>query len=518
MTARRKGPTLGARILARVEASDRAQRRAATLSDSSFAFDYGIGAPTFAGLPGGSGNGEGDGETIGDWNYGPRAAPHVRTWGAYDQGGVITREGQYPDRFGKQQVEFSYDGLGAEPPTKTVADVKRLVDVIVYRVKVLGPAVYKVPSSRSDQLAIRADYERLRGRMMNALEKAQKVFVACAKSLTAIDCETAAPEAYDALVSAMRQGGTPDAPLQRGDYDDIVKRIKADGVNVDLTDAPEFGYEPPSFGDNIAGVKSIADLKDLLANWDAGMSSMGNSFAAFSPQWVNIDPTSMADWSNDWAALQDRYGKARADAQSAIDASTSTLREVLTLGASSLVGDQAGASDQYLEVLKAIKQSTTDVYGGGTVSKGDFDDLSSRLVNAQKSAGASTYVQQVVQPVAPDPGLAVLNATQGVDVIGGLTGQFHSPILNQVGSWFGINSGQPGGPPSGSTAQTLVIFAALAIGGVFAFKLFIAPTVKAAVGLGSAVVGGYVGYKMVGAIANEASSLSSSPGAKLLGL
>lgn len=511
---RRKGPTLGARILARVEASDRARRRAATLSDASFEFDYGT--ASFAGLPGGRGDGDGDAETIGNWNYVARAADHVRTYGAYDMGGMVTRANQYPDRFGQNQVEFSYDGLGAEPPSKTVADVKRLIDVILYRVKVLEPAVYAVPSSRADQLAIRADFMRLKGRMMDGLELAQKAFVACAKSLTAADCDTPAAGAYDALVKAMRQGGSVDSPVQRGDYDDIVKRIKADGGNVDLSDAPEFGYEPPSFGDNIAGQKSIADLKDLLANWDAGMASMGNSFAAFSPQWVNIDPAAMADWSNDWAALQDRYSKARADAQSAIDASTSTLRDVLSLGVSGLVGDQAGAQSQYDEVLTAIKQQQVD--GGGTITKGDYDDLALRLTNAQKAASAPVFVQQVVQPTASDPGLAVFNATQGVDVIGALTGQFHSPVLNQVGSWFGINSGQPGGPPSGSTAQTLVIIAALAIGGVFAFKLFVAPTVKAAVGLGAAVVGGYVGYKLVGAIASEASSLSSSPGAKLLGL
>lgn len=504
-TARRKGPTLGARILARVEASDRARRRTTTLSDSSFAFDYGVegeqNRPAFAG----------------DSLRAP--SPHVRQWGEYSRvgGAAVTSEGQVPDRFGQVEVEFSYDGLGAEPPAKTVADVKRLVDVVLYRVKVLEPAVYAVPSSRADQLAIRADFMRLKGRMVNALQKAQGAFVACAKSITAADCDTPATEAYDALVAAMRQGGSVDAPVQRGDYDDIVRRVKADGGHVDLSGAPEFGYEP-SFGDNLAGEKSIADLKDLLANWDAGMSSLGNSFAAFSPQWVNTDPAAMAAWSNDWAALQDRYGKARADAQGAIDASTSTLREVLTLGTSSLVGDQAGASSQYLEVLKAIKQSTTSVDSGGTVSKGDYDDLATRLTNAQKSVGASVFTQQVVQPTATDPGLAVLNATQSVDVIGALKGQFHSPVLNWIGSHLGINDGQPNGPPAGSTTQVLVVVAALAVGGVFAYKLFIAPTVKAAVGLTGAVFGGYLGYKAVGAIASEASSLSSSPGAKLLGL
>ena len=508
-TARRKGPSLGSRIVARMDASDRARRRMVSISDAAFEADYGEYDP------------DADPFAYPVPPMPTQGSPHVRSLGAYSMSEAVTRANQYPDRFGQYKPAFSYDGLGAEPPAKTVADVKRLCGVVMYRVKMLEPAVYAVPQSKPDQLAIRSDFMRLKGRMMTALKKAQDAFVACSKSLTSAECDTPAEDAYDALIVTMRQGGSVDSPLQRGDYDDIVKRVKADGGHVDLTDAPEFGYEPPSFGDNVAGEKSIADLKDLVATWDASMASLGQSAGAFLSTWAQNDPSAAADWSNDWAALQQRYAAARADAQSAINSSSSTLTSILSFGVSSVVGDQAGANPQYLEVLKAVKQATTDVNGGATVTKGDYDDLAQRLTAAQQSVGASVFVQQVVQPTATDTGLSVLQSTQNLDVVGALSGQFHSPILNIIGTMIGMNPGAGKGgnsPTAGDSAQMLVAVAAMAVGGVFVFKLFVAPTVQAALGLSGAIVGGYIGYKTVGAISTGASKLGSSPGAKLLGL
>lgn len=142
----------------------------------------------------------------------------------------------------------------------------------------------------------------------------------------------------------------------------------------------------------VAGQQSVAELKDFIRIRDDLQTKLGNAFAAYSPTWVQKDPNAFVDWSNDWAALQGRYAKARANAEKVIEAAK------FAPVSDTLIPAQ-GAFDS---VLHAVKQSAPP--DGGPVTKGDFDDLVSRLA----AAGGDTSSIVALQPT---PGLdADLNA------------------------------------------------------------------------------------------------------------
>lgn len=460
-TTTRKRASLGARILARAEANDRARRRTVTLADASFAFDYG-----FA-------------DFGGDNMSGPRASYFVRPHGAFDTGSLVTQANQVPDQFGQYRPSFAADGLGTESPDKTVAEVKQLCDVVAYRQKLIEPAVYAVVPHNPDYGPLRSDYLRFRNRVMNGLQLAQKAILMCARTAVQ-ECDAPAETAYNALVRALRQGGTPSSPVQRGDFDDLVQRVQRAGVPVDLSLAPEFSYEPPSaagFGYESAGfgaipgpsgmIQTISDVNDLLANWDPRMKELN----------AQSQGVGDSDFMNDLAGLNTRYNKAVSDAKSAISDSSWN-----PLPASMIPADNA-----YQSIVKALKQDPS------TISKGDFDDLYARLSKV-KAVTLTT-----VQPTTQDVGDTFYKATAPYDLISQWTGQ-EAPKTFVGGKM--------------SKGQKVILLVATAVGGVFAVHLFVLPTVKAAVGLAAAVAGGYIGYKAVG----EASKLGSSPGAKLLGL
>ena len=209
------------------------------------------------------------------------------------------------------------------------------------------------------------------------------------------------------------------------------------------------------------GNQTIGELNDLLANWDPRMADLGNAFAQFSPQWVNSDPGTFEDWSNDWAALGDRWTAARSAAQT-------FLNETSILPAST-----TSAQGAYDSIMKAIRQNYPP--DGAAIKKGDWDDLYQRLTAAMGHAPPIT----TVQPTATDFDQQVLAATQPLDVLGMITGQIAPPKPSTA----------PSTPTSGIGWAFVGIMAGIA--GAFGGSVMGPPGAIA-----GAAVGGVLGYEL----------------------
>lgn len=118
----------------------------------------------------------------------------------------------------------------------------------------------------------------------------------------------------------------------------------------------------------VAGVPSVAELRDLVAAKDFEMAAMTKSYADWSPAWVAKDPAGYIDYTNDWDALQKRYASARHMA----DNDFSGVGTVIASAA--LDETQIPAADGWNAILSALKRDPT------TISKGDLQDLYNRIV------------------------------------------------------------------------------------------------------------------------------------------
>ncbi len=160
----------------------------------------------------------------------------------------------------------------------------------------------------------------------------------------------------------------------------------------------------------VNGAQTIAEVQDLLKNWDARMADLGREVNAFSGQWRAADPTAFDDFDRDQAALSIRYNKASSDAKAVIsDSSWNPMP-------ASMIPAQ-GAFDN---IMKAIRQCYPP--DGCPTSKGDFDDLYNRLSAAKAAASLPPPVMTTIQPTAQDTDLKVFNATAPLDVIAPIVG------------------------------------------------------------------------------------------------
>lgn len=160
---------------------------------------------------------------------------------------------------------------------------------------------------------------------------------------------------------------------------------------------------------SIGGKMSVADVQDLLANWDPRIAALASQYAAAAPAWAARDPVGAGNFGTALSALQDRYAAARSSAESTISLASDTSFIVPL--------SYSPAQSTYDAILKAVRQNYPP--DGATIVPGDYDELLQRL---QAAVGA-TLPQPTVQPVAEDPDLEALKATQPLDVIGKLTGQ-----------------------------------------------------------------------------------------------
>jgi hypothetical protein len=118
----------------------------------------------------------------------------------------------------------------------------------------------------------------------------------------------------------------------------------------------------------INGMYTIGELRALLANKDAELATLAKAQAAFDPTWKLQDPAGEATWQIDYAALLDRYGSAKTEAQ--IVVGVSDLNPV--------PADLDVAGDAPYHGVVSALQATS-----GAVSTGDFQDLWNRLTTAQ---------------------------------------------------------------------------------------------------------------------------------------
>jgi hypothetical protein len=156
----------------------------------------------------------------------------------------------------------------------------------------------------------------------------------------------------------------------------------------------------------IAGLYSVAELKDLIKAKDYDLDQLGAHYAAFAPTWVNADSASFVAWTDDWSKLQQAYDAARADGETAISEAS------LVLGSDNDI--QADAP--YRAILTALNPT----WAQDTPAPGSLIDLDARLSAA---SGAQTDYSQQPQPTpGTDADLNALNAISPYDLLGGKGG------------------------------------------------------------------------------------------------
>lgn len=149
---------------------------------------------------------------------------------------------------------------------------------------------------------------------------------------------------------------------------------------------------------------SGSDLKDAIVNWQKRMSDLAANYAKLSSAWSAQDPAKFTDWTNDWNVLQARYVPALAAAQAVANS---------TFG--------MGTDAAYDALAKAMRVSYPP--DGGPVSKGDYDDLYSRLATASRAVGTAPLIATpMTQPTGTDWGMGFYKATAPLDIIAQLTG------------------------------------------------------------------------------------------------
>jgi hypothetical protein len=137
---------------------------------------------------------------------------------------------------------------------------------------------------------------------------------------------------------------------------------------------------------------SVAELRDWLAAIDYQIAQIAAAYAAFAPVWQSRDAATHHDWSDDWKALQTRYGVARAKALGAI------ARAQLEFA---LPDSMIPVEDEWQGVLHALSHTP------GVSAKGDFQDLHDRIVVAE---GKPIDFSKMPQPTATDADLGAYKA------------------------------------------------------------------------------------------------------------
>jgi hypothetical protein len=151
---------------------------------------------------------------------------------------------------------------------KSLADVQDLLTSVRYRMQQMAAALGQVnPALVKDPTAFAAlmvDAGNLKTRVSRADANAS-LYLSAPNALPAT--YSPAQGAYDGLLKAIRQNAPPDgAPLKRGDYDDVINRIKQiGGVSVDLSQMPQPRAKDPdrTFLQNVPQVPAIQKPVEL---------------------------------------------------------------------------------------------------------------------------------------------------------------------------------------------------------------------------------------------------------------
>lgn len=138
---------------------------------------------------------------------------------------------------------------------------------------------------------------------------------------------------------------------------------------------------------SLAGVPTIAETRDLVAQKDYLIAQVKTKFEQSSDAWAKKDPNELGTWAGDWGGLLSRYASARSVAEASFATS------VLSPLPDELTPDPEGWS----AVLRAVKQVD------GVVTRGDLQDLITRMFNA----GFPPDLSKNPQPTATDADLTL---------------------------------------------------------------------------------------------------------------
>lgn len=238
------------------------------------------------------------------------------------------------------------------------------------------------------------------------------------------------------------------------------------------------------FGTLVDGTETVADVQDLLANWDPRM-------AALNAQAVGLDP----DILTDLAALTNRYNSAAGAAKKAIS----------DTGWDPVPVAMRPMQSAYDAILGALKQVP------GTITKGDYDDVNQRVTEARAAIGQHTDVP-TVQPTTVDGGMGWYKALAPYDIIAQIKG-------DEAPKVWPLTAILPGAPPDPLRwLETAIALASIGLGGIFAFRLFVAPAIKTVAWLAGTVAGGYVAYNVTQSAGTKLGQIETSTAGKALGL
>ena len=146
----------------------------------------------------------------------------------------------------------------------------------------------------------------------------------------------------------------------------------------------------------IAGVPSVAELRDLVAAKDYEQAQLTAAYASYSPVWVAKDGVGFANWTNDWDAMKQRYASARAMAERWLTGWEHTLTptpDTLT-----------PAPVPWNAVVTSLQKVP------GTTSPGDMQDLYNRFIAA---GGTVTFPNEPQPTPGTDADLNLLNKLGG---------------------------------------------------------------------------------------------------------
>lgn len=214
------------------------------------------------------------------------------------------------------------------------------------------------------------------------------------------------------------------------------------------------------FGLTLGNNQSVAELQNIMTSWAYRMKQLSDAYTAFAPTWQAKDSTAFTNWLADWIQLNTRYQAALTNAQAAVSNASSLMPNSMQ-----------SAQAEFDGLMKAMRQSYPP--DGGPVTKGDFDDLNSRL----STAGTTVSYANMPQPAkGSDLTSTIFVATAPLDVVAMATGE-QKPKIPGMGfvAWLVTHK------------KAVIVTGAVVVGGILFIQ--VAPVLmlpfKAAKGLGA---------------------------------
>ena len=158
-------------------------------------------------------------------------------------------------------------------------------------------------------------------------------------------------------------------------------------------------YMPQAVFGEIGGMKSLADVQDLLTSVRYRMTQLASALGQVNPLTAK-DPAKFAALMVDAGNLKTRVSRADANASSALS--------YAGVGGPIMLAS-IPAQSVYDALVKAMKQGYPP--DGAQVQRGDYDDVVNRI---RQIGGVTVDLSQVPQPKAADPDRAFINATTPV--------------------------------------------------------------------------------------------------------